>query len=123
MESSTRFCSLFTRLYPPLPPPPPPSPSLYSRYQTDVLDKLGFKGTFAEFVATCHAPESGYYFDTKEDLLAEYDVLKAKIETKLGAYFDEFPSSSLEIVAKDSETAPAAYVFRLELMRQFDQMC
>ncbi len=40
-----------------------------ARYQRDVLDALGFKGSFAEFVAERHRPDSGHYFAEADQLL------------------------------------------------------
>jgi hypothetical protein len=41
-----------------------------ARYQRDVLDALGFMGSFAEFVAECHRPDSGHYFADAKQLLS-----------------------------------------------------
>lgn len=80
-----------------------------ARYQTDVMDQLGFKGDFALFVEGCHDPASGHYYGNKDELLAAYRDLCATITAELPTYFDRLPSAPLEIVAKDSETSPAAY--------------
>ena len=74
-----------------------------------MLAKLGFTGTFDEFVVQQRAPESGHYYADKDALLAGYRVIVDKIAETLPGYFARMPKSELEIVAKDSTTAPAAY--------------
>ena len=54
-----------------------------ARYQKDVLEPLGFKGSFSEFVAECHKPDSGHYFQEQEALLAGYRSLCEQIAAKL----------------------------------------
>lgn len=79
------------------------------RYQKDVLQPLGFKGSFSEFVASCHDPAQGHFFTDQNALLDGYRSLCADIQKVLPKYFDKFPNSPLEIVSKDMATAPAAY--------------
>ena len=74
------------------------------------MDKLDFKGTFAQFVKGCQDPNSGHYYASKGELLEAYQALCTTISAMLPSYFDRIPAAPLEIVAKDSETAPAAYV-------------
>jgi len=93
------------------------------RYRDDVLIPLGylddssaagdsssqiFRTAFETFVATSKEDSSQYY-ETKEALLEGYNVLCGEIRHKLPEYFESMPSSPLEIVEKDAETAPAAY--------------
>ena len=80
-----------------------------ARYQCDVMDKLGFKGTFAKFVEGCQDASSGHYYSSSEELLDGYRTLCKTISGLLPAYFNRIPAAPLEIVAKDAETAPAAY--------------
>ena len=67
-----------------------------------------FNEAFENFVAAAKADASQYY-DSKESLLEGYEKLCAKIAEKLPGYFNSIPSTPLEIVEKDAESAPAAY--------------
>ena len=80
-----------------------------ARYQNDVLKPLGFKGSFADFVAECQDPSSGHYYTDPDELLQGYRDLCDDIRKELPRFFDEFPESPLEVVAKDAASAPAAY--------------
>jgi uncharacterized protein (DUF885 family) len=82
-----------------------------ARYQRDVMDQLAFKGSFKQFVAHCHSPESGHYYTRSEDLLDDYRALCGRIQLQLPHYFETLPAAcaSLEIVEKNAPTAPAAY--------------
>jgi len=78
------------------------------RYQADVMAPLGFAGTFEEFVAQCKGDKTLHY-DTEAQLLDGYQKLSDRIAEVLPGYFAEFPASKLEIVSKQSETAPCAF--------------
>lgn len=73
------------------------------------MTPLGMTGTFQEFVAGVQKPDSGEYYQTADELIAGYTVLTAEITEMLPKYFEALPKSRLEVVPKDSETAPAAY--------------
>lgn len=80
------------------------------RYQSDVMDPLGHQGTFAEFVDTvCKDPAGGQYYQTPDALLSDYRALCDQISAVLPRYFEAIPAAELEIVEKNSQTAPAAY--------------
>jgi len=78
------------------------------RFQAEVLDVLGFKGTFAAFAAQCKADPANHFTDP-EELLAGYRDLCGHITKLLPGYFSRSPAAPLEIVAKDAASAPAAY--------------
>ena len=54
-------------------------------------------------------PASFRYYQTREALLADYRTLCDRIYAVLPRYFETIPDAKLEIVEKNSETAPAAY--------------
>ena len=54
-----------------------------ARYQSDVLGALDFGGSFADFVASCQAPDSGHYFANQADLLEGYRQLCDQIREQL----------------------------------------
>ena len=96
------------------------------RYRDDVLVPLGYleadaaspadaafdqtlcRKAFDAFVAAARVDPEQYY-STKEALLEGYATLTAAIRAKLPEFFDSMPSSPLEILEKDAESAPAAY--------------
>lgn len=95
------------------------------RYRDDVLVPLGYleadaaspagaadqtlcRKAFDTFVAAARVDPEQYY-STKEALLEGYTKLTAAIRAKLPEFFDSMPSSPLEILEKDAESAPAAY--------------
>lgn len=82
---------------------------IQGRYQSDVLDKLGYKGTIAEFIKELKADKSQYY-ETEAEVIAGYQELADRITKLLPKYFKTLPKSELEIVAKPG-AGPAAYYF------------
>jgi prolyl oligopeptidase len=78
------------------------------RFQTEVLDKLEFKGSFTEF-AQGLKKDPKYFFKTQDELIDGYKKLVAKIEERLPKYFGKLPKQVLEIVPKQS--GPAAYYY------------
>jgi len=81
---------------------------IQARYQSDVMNPLGFNGTFEAFVAECKE-DPKFYFDSAEALLQAYRTMCDHIGSVLPQYFDKFPESALQIVPKDAASAPAAY--------------
>lgn len=78
------------------------------RFQKEVLDKLGFTGTFGEF-ASGLKKNPRWFFGTEDELLSGYRSIVDEISGKLPAYFHHLPKSALEIVPKRS--GPAAYYY------------
>ncbi|CAE8732806.1 unnamed protein product, partial [Polarella glacialis] len=79
-----------------------------SRLQKEVLDALGFKGTFQEFAASSKADASNFY-TSEGELLNDYRRLVEEISEVLPRFFSHLPRSKLEVVPKRS--GPAAYYF------------
>ena len=87
------------------------------RFRADVMAPLGFSEDvpFAAFVAKCKSPEGAggigaTFFATPNALIASYRTLVERIRVEtLPSFFETFPAAPLEVVAKTSATAPAAY--------------
>eukprot|EP00929_Paragymnodinium_shiwhaense_P013493 TRINITY_DN121339_c0_g1_i1.p1 TRINITY_DN121339_c0_g1~~TRINITY_DN121339_c0_g1_i1.p1 ORF type:complete len:601 (+),score=179.50 TRINITY_DN121339_c0_g1_i1:101-1903(+) len=79
------------------------------RIQKEVLDALGWTGSFSEFAKSLKA-DPQWFYPNEEELLAGYKELVAKIEAELPKYFKKLPNGKLEIVAKTS--GPAAYYYQ-----------
>lgn len=77
------------------------------RYVDDVLTPLGYKPDefekFVEFVRT----DKQFYVSSSAELLSKYKEMCAKISKILPDYFNEIPTSPLDIVEKS--VGPAAY--------------
>lgn len=81
-----------------------------ARYRTDVMEPFGWTGPFADFVETiCKDPTGGQYYGDRAGLITDYYKLLDCIAEVLPSYFEDIPADKLEIVEKDSPTAPAAY--------------
>lgn len=80
---------------------------LEARYRADVLLPLGYKESefnqFVEFVRT----DPQFYVKTSEELLDHYKSTCARISTIMPNFFNEIPTSPLEILKKDG--GPAAF--------------
>jgi len=81
---------------------------IHVRYQTDVMDCLGFKGTFHDFVNAQKSDPRNFCGSSKA-LLAGYKVVLNRIKSLIPIFFDTFPNSELEIVEKSAPNAPCAY--------------
>ena len=80
------------------------------RYRDDVMAPLGKAGgTFEEFVAWASDPASGHICSSADELISGYNALIDRIGERLPEYFETQPKAKLEVVPKDSATAPAAY--------------
>jgi uncharacterized protein (DUF885 family) len=79
-----------------------------TKEKADTCSEMDFAATFAQFVQECRTNPT-FYYNTEEELLEGYRTMCDTIRTILPNYFNTFPSSPLEIVAKNAETAPAAY--------------
>eukprot|EP00927_Polykrikos_kofoidii_P022347 TRINITY_DN20897_c0_g1_i1.p1 TRINITY_DN20897_c0_g1~~TRINITY_DN20897_c0_g1_i1.p1 ORF type:complete len:616 (+),score=119.60 TRINITY_DN20897_c0_g1_i1:60-1850(+) len=78
------------------------------RFQSEVLDVLGFTGTFTEFAKSLKADPTWFY-TSEQDLLDGYKALVANIEAELPKYFGRLPKMALEVVPKQS--GPCAYYY------------
>lgn len=79
-----------------------------ARFQEEVLKKVGFEGSTADYAKTLKA-DKAYFWDSEEELVEGYKALVAKIQTELPKFFDRLPKMPLEVVPKKS--GPAAYYF------------
>jgi len=78
------------------------------RFQRDVLDRLEFKGTFAEFAESLKK-NPAYFYTTGSDLIQGYRDIVDRIYEKLPDFFEVLPKLRLEVVSKTG--GPAAYYF------------
>lgn len=76
------------------------------RFQTEVLDAVGFTGTLVEF-AEGLKKDSSMRYDSEEELLAGYRALMERIQAKLPKFFKRLPKMPLEVVA--NKRGPMAY--------------
>jgi len=79
-----------------------------ARFQHEVLDILGFKGTFTEFAGSLKKDPT-FFYTSEEELLAGYRALVEKITARLPEFFGKLPKMPLEVVSKTG--GPAAYYF------------
>jgi len=79
-----------------------------ARFKEEVLAKVGFAGSTAEYASSLKADKS-YFWDSEEELLEGYRALVAKIQAELPKYFSRQPKMPLEVVPK--REGPAAYYF------------
>eukprot|EP00450_Noctiluca_scintillans_P016753 CAMPEP_0194512808 /NCGR_PEP_ID=MMETSP0253-20130528/44936_1 /TAXON_ID=2966 /ORGANISM="Noctiluca scintillans" /LENGTH=595 /DNA_ID=CAMNT_0039356309 /DNA_START=64 /DNA_END=1851 /DNA_ORIENTATION=- len=78
------------------------------RVQREVLDVLGFKGSFAEF-ATGLKENPEFFFDTEDELLQGYREIIERIQEKLPQYFNQQPRMPL-VVARRTAGPMAFYM-------------
>jgi len=78
------------------------------RFQTEVLDVLGFTGTFVEFAESLKK-DPGMHYESEEELLAGYRALVERIQEKLPKFFKHLPKTPLEVVP--NKQGPMAYYF------------
>jgi len=76
------------------------------RFQKEVLDVLGFTGTFKEFASSLKDDPSNFYA-SEDDLINGYQTLVEKIRALLPEFFGRTPKMPLEVVKRRS--GPAAY--------------
>lgn len=79
------------------------------RYQEDVLDALGFRGSFAAFALQCQDPASGQYYKRSGDMMEGYRILNDKIASLLPSFFERLPTSPLQMEELQAPSAPAAF--------------
>jgi len=77
---------------------------LEARFQAEVLDAVGFKDSFSEFVVALKQDPT-FFYETEDEIVHGYKKLIAKIEAKLPEYFDKIPKMPLEVVPKQSGCA------------------
>eukprot|EP00747_Dinoflagellata_sp_TGD_P165731 gnl/TRDRNA2_/TRDRNA2_187458_c0_seq1.p1 gnl/TRDRNA2_/TRDRNA2_187458_c0~~gnl/TRDRNA2_/TRDRNA2_187458_c0_seq1.p1 ORF type:complete len:629 (+),score=115.72 gnl/TRDRNA2_/TRDRNA2_187458_c0_seq1:88-1887(+) len=78
------------------------------RFQKEVLDALGFKGSFTEFAESLKQDKS-FFYESEDELLEGYRALVTRIREMLPKYFKKLPEMPLEVVGKRS--GPAAYYY------------
>jgi len=78
------------------------------RFQAEVLDAAGFKGTFREFADSLKA-DPKQVFDSEEALVDGYKALIDKISAVMPRYFSKLHKMPLEVTVKRS--GPAAYYY------------
>jgi len=78
------------------------------RFQHEVLDVLGFRGTFTEFAESLKKDPS-FFFSSEDELVEGYRALVQRITEKLPHFFAKLPEMPLEVVPKQG--GPAAYYF------------
>eukprot|EP00928_Gymnodinium_smaydae_P012386 TRINITY_DN14498_c0_g1_i1.p1 TRINITY_DN14498_c0_g1~~TRINITY_DN14498_c0_g1_i1.p1 ORF type:complete len:617 (+),score=112.26 TRINITY_DN14498_c0_g1_i1:84-1853(+) len=78
------------------------------RFQKEVLDVVGFTGTFVEYAASLKA-DPAWFYTSEDELLAGYRSLVTEISSELPRLFPELQKTPLEVVAKRS--GPAAYYY------------
>jgi len=78
------------------------------RFQTEVLDKVGYKGSFRDF-ATQLKDNKDFFYTSEEELLQGYRDLMARIQEALPKYFDKLPTLRLEILGLSR--GPCAYYY------------
>jgi len=78
------------------------------RFQKEVLDVIGFTGTFKEFASSLKGDPSNFY-TSEDDLIDGYRTLVEQIRELLPKLFGRLPQMPLEVVKKKS--GPAAYYF------------
>jgi uncharacterized protein (DUF885 family) len=70
-----------------------------------IIDKLGFQGSFADFVAALHRDEK-FYFKSESELLAGYRALSRRIDPLLVKVFRTLPRIPYAIEPVPANTAP-----------------
>ena len=80
---------------------------IHGLMKTEVMDKVGFKGTLKEFFAFMK-DDPRFNFASEEALLTHYRGLEAKINRKVGEQFSLIPKSPFEIRAVEPFRAKSA---------------
>ncbi|WP_407062767.1 DUF885 domain-containing protein [Cognatilysobacter tabacisoli] len=80
---------------------------IHGLIKTEVMDKVGFKGTLQEFFAFMK-DDPRFNFASEDALLAHYRGLEAKINQKVGEQFSLIPKSPFEIRPVEAFRAKSA---------------
>jgi uncharacterized protein (DUF885 family) len=71
------------------------------------IRKIGFQGTFADFLRYLRT-DDGFYYANADDLLAGYRDITRRIEPQLGKLFGRLPTIPLEVQPIPAAEAPAS---------------